>query len=197
MITNPGAASGLWIGDPDTPQGELIDLRYSYSCKLSGCFSRIVLDEGHKVKNPQTIIAHLVDLLHPKYRWVLTATPMLNRAIDFLGYLNLLWRPFMDLDDSERPPSTIELYTEDVEPEKSPAYRPGEQADWKKYRMPLWRLDPYSFRRLVNEQHQDIGVYQAHVALRAIIPLIMMRRTQVGPQTLVCEHLRICCTLMF
>lgn len=132
------------------------------------------------MKNAQTIIAHLISLLICPYRWILTATPMLNRAIDFLGYLNMLWSDFMALDPEEDPPSNLERYTEDVVPETTLAYLPGGPADWKKWELPLWRLNPFSFRRLVNEQHQDISVYQAHVALRGIIPLIMMRRTQVS-----------------
>lgn len=105
---------------------------------------------------------------------------MINRAIDFLGYLNLLWHEFMALDPKEDPPSTLERYTEDVVPELTAAYLKDGVADWEKWKMALWRLNPWSFRKLVNEQHQDIGVYQAHVALRAIIPLVMMRRTQVS-----------------
>lgn len=186
MLTT-GTAEGLWIGDPDEPTGQLIDIKVTYKTRLAGRFQRVVMDEGHKVKNPLTIASHLVGLLQAPIRWFLTATPMLNRAIDFLGYLYLLWNDMMALQAEEDPPGAADRYLQDVTPALTPAYLTGGRYDWEKYRMPLWRLDPFYFRRQLNEKERDLGVYQAYIALKAIIPLIMMRRTQVRPQTLVCD----------
>lgn len=83
-------ARALWIGEHDEPDGALIDVRNEYSTLLAGCFQRVVLDEGTKVKNLQTLTSNMVVLLKAPYIWVLTAIPTMNRAINYIGYLHLL-----------------------------------------------------------------------------------------------------------
>lgn len=77
------------MGEHDEPAGALIEVGSEYSTTLAGRFHRVVLDEGTKVKNPQTLASNMVVLLKAPHRWVLTATPMMNRAIDYIGYLHL------------------------------------------------------------------------------------------------------------
>jgi SNF2-related domain len=74
----PSSAQALWIGEHDEPAGALIDIRNEYSTILAGYFHRVVLDEGHKVKNAQTLASNIVMLLKVLYKWILTATPMMN-----------------------------------------------------------------------------------------------------------------------
>src|SRR5206468_823536 len=119
-------------------------------------------------KNPQTLASHIVTLLQARYIWILTATPMLNRAIDFLGYLSLLWKSEMDLCEEELPEGSLELYMQDVEPEESEGYKKDQAFDWQKHRLPLWRLNPYMYRHLMAERQRDISALKAFRALRAI-----------------------------
>jgi SNF2-related domain len=83
----------------DEPPGQLVDAGNEYSTILTDRFERIVLDEGHRVKNPQTLASNLVRLIHPTFTWILTATPVMNRATYYVGYLTLLWKRGMDLDE--------------------------------------------------------------------------------------------------
>ncbi|GAB6023446.1 transcription termination factor, RNA polymerase II [Chamberlinius hualienensis] len=58
-------------------------------------FNRIVLDEGHVIKNPKTNVSQAVCLLHAKYRWVLTGTPIHNKLKDMFSLLKFLrFSPF-------------------------------------------------------------------------------------------------------
>src|SRR5438045_8731162 len=63
------------------------------------CFRRIICDEGHKLKNSRTKNHRAVFKVFAPSVWILTATPMLNSAVDILGYLNLFWREEWDLEE--------------------------------------------------------------------------------------------------
>jgi hypothetical protein len=47
----PSSAQALWIDEHNEPAEALINIRNKYSTILAGYFYRVVLDEGHKVKN--------------------------------------------------------------------------------------------------------------------------------------------------
>ena len=49
-------------------------------------------------------------------------TPMLNRAVDFLGYLKLLWHEDMMLHTAERAQNDVSFYENSVNPQLTPAY---------------------------------------------------------------------------
>jgi SNF2 family DNA or RNA helicase len=57
---------------------------------LTGHFYRVVLNKGHKVKNAQTLASNIVMLLKAPYKWILTATSIINQATDYIRYLHLL-----------------------------------------------------------------------------------------------------------
>ncbi|KAI1499305.1 RAD5-like protein [Biscogniauxia marginata] len=60
----------------------------------NGLFSvdwhRVVLDEGHKIRNADTKTAKAACCLQAKSRWVLTGTPIINNVRDFLSALQFL-----------------------------------------------------------------------------------------------------------
>lgn len=64
----------------------------SYICKYVGEFDRIIADEGHYLKDPSTDNHKVVLSTKAPKLWLLTATPLMNKTADLLGYLNLLWR---------------------------------------------------------------------------------------------------------
>ncbi|KAJ7607546.1 SNF2 family N-terminal domain-containing protein [Roridomyces roridus] len=57
-------------------------------------FFRIVLDEGHFIRNPDGKASKHVARLTAKYRWVLTGTPIINRLFDVYPALRFLQVPY-------------------------------------------------------------------------------------------------------
>ena len=55
-------------------------------------FHRVICDEGHRLKTISSRQHQSVALLDRQSTWCLTATPMWNRALDYCGYLALLWK---------------------------------------------------------------------------------------------------------
>ncbi|ORY65041.1 SNF2 family N-terminal domain-containing protein [Pseudomassariella vexata] len=51
---------------------------------------RVVLDEGHTIRNPKSRVAAAVCNLKAQSRWVLTGTPIINSVRDFLSILRFL-----------------------------------------------------------------------------------------------------------
>lgn len=71
--------------------------------KNNGClfkvkFRRIILDEGHIIRNHQTQNSKAVCELHGSRRWVLSGTPVQNKEFDLFAVVKFLRiRPFNDL----------------------------------------------------------------------------------------------------
>ncbi|RSL69016.1 hypothetical protein CEP54_002558 [Fusarium duplospermum] len=57
-------------------------------------FNFIICDEGHLVKNPNSVTHKLIKTLHHEALLIVSATPILNHIKDFDGYINLIWRHF-------------------------------------------------------------------------------------------------------
>ncbi|KAJ4316159.1 hypothetical protein N0V84_008015 [Fusarium piperis] len=55
-------------------------------------FNLIICDEGHLVKNPNSLTHKLIKALPHEALLVVSATPILNHVKDFDGYLNLMWQ---------------------------------------------------------------------------------------------------------
>jgi SNF2-related domain len=188
----PSSAQALWIGEHDEPAGALIDIRNEYSTILAGHFHRVVLDEGHKVKNAQTLASNMVMLLKAPYKWILTATPMMNRATDYIGYLHLLWDDEMKLDSKDQPDDLKDIYIDDTMiPKQTEAYRRSSKYDFSQHRLPLWRLDPYIYKFVMTERQVDLSALTAFEVLRGITQLITLRRTQATVLDVNGEQLRI------
>ncbi|KAI1079542.1 SNF2 family N-terminal domain-containing protein [Whalleya microplaca] len=69
-------------------------LRTDYNRKSNAMFSvnwrRVILDEGHQIRNPATTVAKAAYELQAKSRWVLTGTPIINTPDDFQSSLKFL-----------------------------------------------------------------------------------------------------------
>lgn len=60
-------------------------------------WERIVLDEGHVIRNPSTHISQSVGRLQANHRWVVSGTPVHNRPGDFFSLVRFLrLEPFDD-----------------------------------------------------------------------------------------------------
>ena len=58
---------------------------------------RVILDEGHTIRNPQTRLTKAMMDLAAKRRWVLTGTPIQNRLDDLWSVVKFLrLEPFDD-----------------------------------------------------------------------------------------------------
>ena len=56
-------------------------------------FSRIILDEAHRIRNMKTVTALKVFKIKAKYSWALTATPIVNDLDDAVAYLKFIGCP--------------------------------------------------------------------------------------------------------
>ena len=56
-------------------------------------FDRIILDEAHRIRNAGTITSLKVFKIKAKYRWALTATPIVNSLDDAVTYLKFVGCP--------------------------------------------------------------------------------------------------------
>jgi SNF2 family DNA or RNA helicase len=53
-------------------------------------FDRIILDEGHRIRNSKTVTGQAILKLKATYKWVLTATPIVNKLDDAVSYLKFI-----------------------------------------------------------------------------------------------------------
>jgi len=106
---------------------------------------------------------------------------MLNRGSDYYGYLTLLWRDEFDISDEESYGDFVfDRYDDTHIPEHTPIYKPGGELDYHKVAQPLWRLYPRSFWLVMNRKDHEGRCLNAYRTLRAVIPIIMLRRTQAS-----------------
>jgi SNF2 family DNA or RNA helicase len=56
-------------------------------------FDRIIIDEAHTIRNSKTKKSQAILSIDAKYKWALTATPILNSMIDVLTYLKFIGYP--------------------------------------------------------------------------------------------------------
>ena len=54
---------------------------------------RVLCDEGHETKNAATKNNLAICRLDAKHVWFITATSMVNRTVDLIGYLTALFKP--------------------------------------------------------------------------------------------------------
>jgi SNF2 family DNA or RNA helicase len=67
-------------------------------------FQRVICDEGHRVKTISSRQHQAVARLTRRATWFLTATPMWNKPLDFVGYLSLLWSGIEGTQAAEQAP---------------------------------------------------------------------------------------------
>ncbi|KAK3294100.1 SNF2 family N-terminal domain-containing protein [Chaetomium fimeti] len=79
-ITGKKAGNEEWQEEYDEALGEL----------LKHQFFRVVLDEGHAIRNDRTRAARACFSLTSKYRWILSGTPIHNSTTEFYTYFRFL-----------------------------------------------------------------------------------------------------------
>ncbi|PIG82089.1 DNA repair helicase rad5 [Aspergillus arachidicola] len=76
----------VYMEDIPTPPNDFPHL-------LDGCFSDVIVDEGHTLRNSDTSQSRAVHWLKANFYLLLTATPIYNSREDVRGYIPLLFRP--------------------------------------------------------------------------------------------------------
>lgn len=61
---------------------------------------RIVLDEGHQIRNPKTKVNKIARMLSSHYRWILSGTPIQNSSADIAALMKFIRAPKLKLKDS-------------------------------------------------------------------------------------------------
>lgn len=75
--------------------------KVSVSCRIPEVFKRVIGDEAHLLKSPESVIHRAVKDLKAEYMLLMTGTPMINRSIELLGFVKLMWRPEFALPDKK------------------------------------------------------------------------------------------------
>lgn len=78
--------------DPPLTKRSQSQKRRLFRSYLTASFCRIICDEGHRLKTIYSRQHQSVALLNLDSTWCITVTPMWNRALDYCGYLALLWK---------------------------------------------------------------------------------------------------------
>lgn len=122
---------------------------------------RIYLDEGHLVKNISSLKHRTTVTVETKYRWILTATPLINRKEDILGLLHILWR-------EERVQTSLEKGHDRV------------RDIWHLDRRRRFALNPAAARRTLQtaiaSESEDVDLVKLRQALPVIMSQIQLRR---------------------
>jgi SNF2 family DNA or RNA helicase len=84
-----------WIGKklPSVYVTNYEKLYTAQSVLKSMSWDRMVLDEAHKIRNPNSQLFENVQSLTAKYRWVVTGTPLVNSMRDMVALLAFLQVP--------------------------------------------------------------------------------------------------------
>lgn len=91
VLTTYATLSSEYSNDDDGQNSQPRKKRKTTSHGLLNCkFWRVVLDEGHQIRNPRTKVFKAVKVLDARYRWVLTGTPISNRLSDMGSLLSFL-----------------------------------------------------------------------------------------------------------
>ncbi|PWY91735.1 hypothetical protein BO94DRAFT_533191 [Aspergillus sclerotioniger CBS 115572] len=69
---------------------------------LDSCFTDVILDEAHILRNPETSQSIAVHWLEANFHLLITATPIYNSRKDFEGYVPLLFQPSSLWDKLDR-----------------------------------------------------------------------------------------------
>jgi transcription termination factor 2 len=97
-MPNPGdkKADSMPIGDFD-PEDDRDQFRQSILTQIA--FNRVILDEGHVIRNPKSGVSQAVCRLRASRRWIVTGTPVQNKELDMYSLLRFLRvRPFDQLE---------------------------------------------------------------------------------------------------
>lgn len=165
-----GAEDGGEIDEDDEDQGDLDPSDY-YS-RISGLFSRVVIDEAHYIKRSNTLTNLAVDLLAADVVILLSGTPMANGVADLHGLLYVLWRRNPSLETIP-----LEEYREALGVLQD--HPPAETRELLKRFGHL--LDPSSFRQhMKNIKGSPPPARTIEMVLPCVLLLCQLRRTMAS-----------------
>lgn len=102
------APEGTWDTLPTQCQVAIANYEaLRVSAPPSGSFDLVILDEVHKLKNPQSMNYAACYALRPKITWGLSGTPLENKPGDLTAVLHLLDRKRVALSDDRLPPGSL------------------------------------------------------------------------------------------
>jgi SWI/SNF-related matrix-associated actin-dependent regulator of chromatin subfamily A member 5 len=73
----------------------------NYFFKTRLAFSYVILDEGHRIKNHETILAKAIFSQNAQYRLILTGTPLQNNMVELWSLFHWLYPEVFTLNSSE------------------------------------------------------------------------------------------------
>ncbi|KAK2733580.1 hypothetical protein FQN57_002079 [Myotisia sp. PD_48] len=82
----------------DTESDEDMAYITKYTPKYPDIFARVIIDEAHILRHPNSSVSRIAKLLAPTFTWAVTATPLLNKTKDFYGYAHLMYNSAWDLE---------------------------------------------------------------------------------------------------
>jgi SNF2 family DNA or RNA helicase len=122
---------------------------------------RVILDEGHAIKNHNSLTSRAAHNLKARYHWILSGTPLINNITELYSYFNFL-----------RVPSTDSL--REFKKSNNPAVEDGECLVKKKLK-----------RVMIRRTHQTILFGQPILALPVARENVQLVRYR---QSLLCEY---------
>jgi SNF2 family DNA or RNA helicase len=150
---------------------------------LHNRFGRVICDEAHIIKNPNTDNHIAVKTLGAVVKFFLSATPASNSLVDFLGYLSLLFRrewrldptPALPMEIFDESKKTYAVFAAQTEGEGNQKKRKAQTMEVKKPDGWLHLLDPQIYLSMLCGGNMAPDV--AKLVLGAILGKIQLRRT--------------------
>ncbi|KAL1643463.1 hypothetical protein SLS58_004822 [Diplodia intermedia] len=152
---------------------------------LGGCFERLILDEGHKIRNRDTLTWTSIRWLRAPNINIATATPLIDGVKDFTGLIALL-QPRDDLWTEE---SLQQMGIFDLVPKINPDSDENEEQfslDEFLGRFDPWNHDNHPYARVLKESHKSFmehvvkyrgGHYARGTRIRSLFKGCVVRRT--------------------
>ncbi|OAF63117.1 hypothetical protein VC83_00674, partial [Pseudogymnoascus destructans] len=117
--------------------------------RWKGVFHTVIMDEGHKVRNPLTNIHVAVARLNARHHWFITGTPIQNQSSDILGPLNILWPQISkSLSSTEERSTWVDSLNGNYKDFELLLLPDVLHTSWKN----LIATDPYRVRTLINSK---------------------------------------------
>ena len=156
----------------------------SWESFCPGVFGRVICDEAQRLKNPFTHSHISVARLRAPILNFLTATPMINRPIDLVGFLHLVWKDEFEIEDGQSQDgaddnmvdTSFSINQEFEQAKAKLALTPLSSPD--SMRPFLHFLNPARFVSLMNTPGGgQVDPRVSHLVLPVILQLLQLRRT--------------------
>lgn len=101
---------GVIYGDSPNEAGPTLPV----SKVVTDCFARVICDEAQWLRKPASNVSQSVLQIQARHLHFLTATLLLNRVTDMVGYLSLMWNPSWGIRHDAR--GDAFMYEDDFDP---------------------------------------------------------------------------------